>query len=52
MSNPWNITKEDAGGLSPNKWDRLKQLGSVWEEESRGCMSNEQPPVEQAMGSS
>ena len=34
----------DAGGLSPNTWERLERLSSTWEE-ARRVGTNEEPPV-------
>nr|WP_269458793.1 recombinase zinc beta ribbon domain-containing protein [Tessaracoccus timonensis] len=34
----------DAGGLSPNTWERLERLSSVWEE-ARRVGTSEEPPV-------
>ncbi|MDU4922670.1 recombinase zinc beta ribbon domain-containing protein [Dermabacter sp.] len=36
----------DAGGLSPNTWERLERLSSAWEQAKRGGASKEPPAAE------
>ena len=40
----------DAGGLSPNTWERLERLSSAWEQAKRGLASQELAAPEQGPG--
>lgn len=47
---PRKNTWVDAGGLSPNTWERLERLSSAWEQAKRGLASQELAAPEQGPG--